>query len=265
MLDKLLNSQPNLPSIRLLAVSGTTLEKWHGLFFKSSRHFPSAVCQFSKRQGLRRLESACYLLKPSPTGACRYGYEGLQRYSLAIAVFLGIAGLLFSSGCGVSNMTPSVGKTEVDAAVLEIYASVVFNGRASYQYIPLSRFGLTSSKCIETIVSSCECVKASLVRYSDSSTTTADGVLFEFVPDEPSPIEMPQPMQMGVVITLIMVGRETQTVTMNLRHAPATVLGDPSSKIGPVPVSISTKGDTTFSLHLGFRPEWQMRLPRPKA
>lgn len=176
------------------------------------------------------------------------GVSGTQQHcSRSIAIFLGIASLLFSSGCGVSNATSSVGKTEVDAAALEIDAGVIFSDRSSYLCIPLSRFGLSSSDDIETIVSSCECVKPSLVRYSDSSTTTADGVLFEFIPDEASPDMTPQPMHLAVEVKLTMVGGLTRTVTVNFLHAPATVLGDPSSKIGPVPVSI-------FAAALGQKP-----------
>ena len=170
-----------------------------------------------------------------------------RRSSLPIAIFLGIASLLFSSGCGVSNATSSVGKTEVDAAALEIDAGVIFSDRSSYLCIPPSRFGLSCSDDIETIVSSCECVKPSLVRYSDSLTTTADGVLFEFIPDGVYRETTPQPIHLAVEVKLTMVGGLTRTVTVNFLHAPATVLGDPSSKIRPVPVSI-------FAAALGQKP-----------
>ena len=80
---------------------------------------------------------------------------------------------------------------------------------------------------IESIVSSCECVKPSLVRYSDSSTTTADGVLFEFIPDEASAESIPRPMHLGVEVTLTMASGKTRTVTVNYRHA-LTLLVDGS-------------------------------------
>ena len=182
---------------------------------------------------------APWLFRVSGT-ALAAGVSATQRHcSLAIAIFLGIASLLFSSGCGVSNATSSVGKTEVDAAALEIDAGVIFSDRASYLCLPLSRFGISNSDDIETIVSSCECVKPSLVRYSDSSTTTADGVLFEFIPDEVPPDTTPQPMGLGVVTTFTMVGGETRTVTVNFLHAPAPVL---SERNWHVPVSLVRYG-----------------------
>jgi len=147
------------------------------------------------------------------------GVTGAQRRcSLAIGVFLGIVGLLFSSGCETPNATPSVGKSEIDSSHVEIDAGVIFSDRASYLCIPVSRFGLSNSDDIETIVSSCECVKPSLVRYSDSSTSAADGVLFEFTSDEASPDTTPQPMGLGVLVTCFMVGGETHIATVNFLH-----------------------------------------------
>ena len=223
---------PKLPSLMLLAMSGMTLAKWQGIFFKSSRHTPSAVRQFSGRHRLRPLESACDFLEPSPTGACRRGCEGTQSSSFIAAILLAIASPLFSSGCGVSSATPAVGKSEVTPANLEIDAGVIFSDRASYLCLPLSRFGLSSSDDIETIVSSCECVKPSLVRYSDSSTTTVDGVLFEFIPDEAFPDTAAEPMRLGVVTTFTLVGGDIETVTVNFLHTTATV--DSEKKISVV-------------------------------
>ncbi len=146
--------------------------------------------------------------------------ETQRHSSTAIAILLGIASVLFSSGCGVSNATPSVEETEVVAAPLEIDAGVIFSDRASYLCIPLSRFGLSGSEKIATIVSSCECVKPSLVRYSDSLTTTADGVLFEFDSEEASSDETPRPIQLGVIVTLTTHRGETRTVTVNIISSP---------------------------------------------
>ena len=164
-----------------------------------------------------------------------------RRSSLPIAIFLGIASLLFSSGCGVSNATSSVGKTEVDAAALEIDAGVIFSDRSSYLCIPLSRFALSSSENIESTVSSYECVKPSLVRYSDSSTTTADGVLFEFIPDEASPDTAAEPMRLGVVTTLTLVGGATRTLTLSFLHAQRRVVAQSSlqNDMTAFPVSFS--------------------------
>lgn len=144
---------------------------------------------------------------------------------LAIAIFLGIGSVCFSSGCEVSDATPSVGKTAVDAATREIDAGVIFCDRSSYLCIPLSRFGPSSSQDIESLVSSCECVKPSLVRYSDSSITTADGPVFGFIADETFPDTTPQPVRLAVEVLLTMVGGEVPTVTVNFLHG-----GDFSSR-----------------------------------
>ena len=220
MLDNYFNSRPKLPSIRLLAVSGATLAMWPRIFFTSCRRSPSVVRQFSWRQGLRHLESPCDYREPSPIGDCCGGCEISQRSSIIVVILLAIASPLFLSGCGVSKATPPVGKTEVASANLEIDAGVVFSDRSSYLCVPLSRFGLSSSENIETIVSSCNCVKPSLIRYSDTSTTTADGVLLELTSDEESGDSTPQPIHLGVVVTLTMDSGEARTVTVSFLHSP---------------------------------------------
>jgi len=159
-----------------------------------------------------------------------------KRSSLAITILIGIGSLMLSSGCGVSNGITSVAKTEVAPAPMEIDAGVIFSDRASYLCLPLSRFGRSSSDDIETIVSSCECVKPSLVRYSDSSTTTVDGVLFEFIPDEAFPDTAAEPMRLGVVTTFTLVGGDIETVTVNFLHTTATVdSGKKISVVVPLP------------------------------
>ncbi len=151
------------------------------------------------------------------------GVPANQGYrSLAIAVC--IVGMMFTSGCGVSNATPSVGQTDAVPATLEIDAGVILTDRASYLCVPLSRFGLSSSQYIESISSSCECVKPSLVRYADSSTTSAEGVLLEFVADEPSADPTPLPTALGVIVTCSMTGGETQAVTVSLLHTRLSIV-----------------------------------------
>ena len=108
--------------------------------------------------------------------------------------------------------------TTEDSAIVEIDAGVILSDRASYLCLPLSRFGLTDDEEIESIISSCECVKPSLVNYADSATTTIDGVLFDFIPEETPLDEPPHLMQVGVVITFVTLGGEMLTARLNLSH-----------------------------------------------
>jgi len=119
-----------------------------------------------------------------------------------MTIFLGIASLLFSSGCEVSNATSLVGKTEAGPAHAEIDAGVIFGDRSSYLCIPLSRFGIASSGEIESLDSSCECVKPTLVHYSDTAATVADGLLLEFVAEDHASDSTPQPMHLAVDVRL---------------------------------------------------------------
>ena len=112
----------------------------------------------------------------------------------------------------------------MDPPHIEIDAGVIFGDRSGYLCIPLSRLGISSSESIEAIASSCECVKSSLVRYSESSTTTADGVLLDFTPDELPDDTTPQSTPLGVVVTFSIVGGGTQAVTLNFLHTRIDVM-----------------------------------------
>ena len=121
----------------------------------------------------------------------------------------------FSTGCEAPSATPSIGKIPVDAPAYEIDAGIIFSDRQSYLVLPISRFGLSSSEVVKSIVSSCECVKPSLVRYSDSSTTIADGVLLEFIPDESISNPAP-PMRLAVEVKLTMFGADPRNFKVRL-------------------------------------------------
>ena len=151
--------------------------------------------------------------------AIAVGVSGTKRRcSLPMAVFLAIACVSFSSGCEASSATPSTGTTSVDAATFEIDAGVIFSDRECYLVLPLSRFGLSSSEGVESVVSSCECVNPSLVWYSDSSTTTAKGVLLEFIPDESTSNPGPQSMRLAVEVKLTMIGADPRVVKVCFLH-----------------------------------------------
>ena len=137
--------------------------------------------------------------------------------SLAVQTFFAIASLSFSAGCEQSHGTPSVSKTEL--ASNQIDAGVIFSNRSSYLCLPLSRFGISSSKNIQEIASSCECVRPSLVRYSENSTTGADGLQFEFIPEDTPAGTSPQTMHLAVDVRMTMVDGATRTVTVNFLEA----------------------------------------------
>lgn len=131
-------------------------------------------------------------------------------------MLLSITSLFFSSGCDVSDGAPSVEKIEVAAAESEIDAGVIFRDRSSYLCVPLSRFGISSSENIELIVSSCECVKPSLVTYADITGTMAVGALFEFISEEASSDTGLQPLALGIVVTYTMNDGEIFTIHVNM-------------------------------------------------
>ncbi len=145
-------------------------------------------------------------------------YAAWRNGASATVIFVGIASLLFCSGCDVSKTTPSIAETEINPSHCEIDVGVVFRDRSSYLCLPFSRFGLSSSEDIKRVETSCECVKASLVRFSESSTIAADGLLFEFISDEQSH-ETTLPQQLAIEVLLTMVNGETRPLTLSLLHS----------------------------------------------
>ncbi|MCA9172319.1 MAG: hypothetical protein KDB23_31860, partial [Planctomycetales bacterium] len=108
---------------------------------------------------------------------------------------------------------PAGGDCEVDAGV-------VFAGCPCYFCLPLSRLGLTSSDEIESINSSCECIKPSLVRYAATPTAIVDGLRLEFVAEDLSEDPTLEPMHLAVVVTLKLIGGKSKSVTVNFLCAP---------------------------------------------
>lgn len=124
------------------------------------------------------------------------------------------------SGCGLTETTASDSQIRPAGGDCEVDAGVVFAGCPSYFCVPLSRLGLTSSDEVESINSSCECIKPSLVRYAATSTSVVDGLRLEFVAEDLSENPTPESMHLAVVVTLKLIAGKSKNVTVNFLCAP---------------------------------------------
>lgn len=59
-------------------------------------------------------------------------------------------------------------------------AGVVFIREASYRCIPLAEFGIETADQVESVDSSCECVRPRLVSYLDDTQVSRDAVRLDF-------------------------------------------------------------------------------------
>ena len=135
--------------------------------------------------------------------------------------------MLFScAGCGLPETTASDPQIQQVSDRCEIDAGVVFCDRTTSFCLPLSRIGIASSGEIESLDSSCECVKPTLVRYSDMSATVADGLMLEFVTEDHASGSVPEPMHLAVDVKLKLFGGKSRTVTVNFLHAPLLDQGE---------------------------------------
>jgi hypothetical protein len=62
-------------------------------------------------------------------------------------------------------------------------SGVVFANEACYVCFPLSRLGISQASRVRRIISSCECVRPSLVRYHDHLRQEMDALRLDFVPE----------------------------------------------------------------------------------
>jgi len=124
------------------------------------------------------------------------------------------------AGWGLPETTASDSQTQQVIDRYEIDVGVVVSDRTTSYCLPLSGIGIASSGEIDSLDSSCECVKPTLVRYSDTSATFADGLLLEFVAEDHASGSALGPMHLAVDVKLILVGGKCRTVTVNFLHAP---------------------------------------------
>jgi len=111
--------------------------------------------------------------------------------------------MLLAVGCHEASTTDLVRDTISDPEICNIDVGVVFSNRSSYFCLPLKRFKISGPEEVDSITSSCECVKVSLVSYSESSNTNAFGMLCELIADEPAGRKATQPAQLAVELKLI--------------------------------------------------------------
>lgn len=125
---------------------------------------------------------------------------------------------LFFAGCRESKATATVHSTDYGHAICNFDMGVIYSEQSSYLCIPLDRFGVDSAKSIESIESSCECVKPSLIKYSESSSSEKEGVLFTFVPEK----AVTQARRLAVEVRLIVSGGDirTRTAILTFIHVP---------------------------------------------
>jgi len=130
------------------------------------------------------------------------------------------------AGSGLPETTASDNQAQQEINGCEIDAGVVLSGQITSYCLPLSRIGIASSREIESLDSSCECVKPTLVRYSDTRATVADGLLLEFVAEDNASESEPGPMPLAVDVKLMLYSNESRTFTLNFLHAPLLDQGE---------------------------------------
>ncbi len=99
-----------------------------------------------------------------------------------------------------------------------IDAGLVFVDRSGYFCLPLERVGLDSGEVVETLNSSCDCVRPSLVEYKSAGGTTARGVMLEYVAEVGSGGSDVRPANLGVVIEIGLSAGRKQKFTFELLH-----------------------------------------------
>ena len=113
-----------------------------------------------------------------------------------------------------------------------IDVGLVLSDRAGYFCLPIERLGLKAGETMVSVESSCECIEPRLVKYLGSDGSQRPAVLLDYVAESvgiAGTID-PQPMNLGVIITVELASGKTHDFTVNLLH---TVLApvDPSLEV----------------------------------
>ncbi len=109
-----------------------------------------------------------------------------------------------------------------DGVVLSIDAGVIEASQPNYSCLPLRTLGISRASCVKSVDSSCECVRPSLVRYTDESGTWEDALRLDFISDVMSTLpEQPTPIssRLSVIIKLKLGDSRTTVVRVNYVHA----------------------------------------------
>lgn len=157
----------------------------------------------------------------------------LISISAVVLVTLGLA------GCEVQPRPPLVraaaaGETagRPTAELRALQAGIVLADRPGYACFSLSDIGLAEGAGVESMQSSCVCVKPSLVRYLAADQQSRTGVLLEFVPE---PVDQTAALGvhpetraalLAVRVDLQLADGRTHRFTVNLLHTmPAATEG----------------------------------------
>ena len=102
-----------------------------------------------------------------------------------------------------------------------IDAGVVFADASSYLCFPLKRFGVESSVQVESITSTCHCVRGKVVVFRDTRGKAADALRIDFLPEEDAKgsgsagtSEEASAANLMVELTLHLRGGRSQVVTI---------------------------------------------------
>lgn len=97
---------------------------------------------------------------------------------------------------------------------------VVLADRAGYFCLPIEQLGLGAADTLVSAKSSCECIQPRLVEYVGSNGSPKPAILFEYVDESAVSGGKfdPQPMNLGVIITVELASGKTHDFTVNVLH-----------------------------------------------
>ena len=142
--------------------------------------------------------------------------------------------LICLAGCDVGSLPATDGSAglAVREQPVAIDAGVVLADRAGYFCLPTERLGIEAVETLVSVTSSCECIEPRLVKYVGSDGSPKPAILLEYADESVGPggASDPQPMNLGVIITVELASGKTHDFTVNLLH---TVLAaaDPLSEV----------------------------------
>jgi hypothetical protein len=101
-----------------------------------------------------------------------------------------------------------------------IDVGVVLADRAGYFCLPIEQLGFSAADALVSTKSSCECIEPRLVEYVGGDGAPKPAILLEYVDESAGSGGKfdPQPMNLGVIITVETASGTTHDFTVNLLH-----------------------------------------------
>lgn len=147
--------------------------------------------------------------------------ERLSKGAIAALTILAVM-IATTMGCRELKQLDPPSSPSGGAVLTQLDAGIIFGDEPSYLCFSIDRFGLRSAAQIRDVVSSCECVRPSIVEYRNAASERASAIRFDFLSEDG--VADTSVSSLAVNISLALTSGETRQFTLQFLHTPTRLL-----------------------------------------